>query len=215
MPNTPMPGMDMSTPGYTPPMGYIPPPAPKPEKKDYGPYLIWRYDGNGKTSNPQAPFTTYVFFNSTGLVEAVVVYLNDPKARTAISTESGIGFGTKMDAITEKYDLPDIFARVGSMYMYHYPAFNVTFSTDTTTRRVVCIAIGAPFTVTAQTIASTISTDFLRMTPSTASGMPMTPDGRFMPGNASRTAVNMGPIPPGGSEGYMPPGSRTGGGMHY
>jgi len=212
-------------------------------------YMIWRYDGNGKTPDPNAAFTTYVFLNEEGKVKAVVVNLNprqetslaplrtpgkaltvakpnSPKAVAVVDirTESGISFGTKLSDIVKQYNWPEPFTRVGNLYYCNYPAQNVTFALDATTRKVTCIGIGASFTVTAQTLvpgqAATVSTGAGRtMVPSVpggyANGMqgmsPMIP-GMMSPGGMYPPGGGMYPSDDGGDGMYMPP--RGDGGMY-
>ena len=156
-----MPGMG--------PLGAIPgmPGATAQPKKNPGPFMVWRYDGNGKTPDAKANITTYVFFNEQGVVAAVVVNLNNKEANPDIRTEGGVSFGTKLSDIVKKYDWPEPFSRVGPLYLCIYPVYNVTYALDTSSRKVVCISIGMPFALTTQTFVEA----------STASVVPSTPPG--------------------------------------
>jgi len=124
------------------------------EPKKENIYMVWRYDGNGKTPDPKASFTTYLFINKDGKVEAVVVNLNNPEAHPNIQTETGITFGTRLSDIIKIYNWPEPFTRVGSLYYCNYPEQRVTFGLDANTRKVTCISIGVPFVVTAQSLES-------------------------------------------------------------
>jgi len=169
------------------------PTASQPKKE--GPYMIWRYDGNGRTPDPRANVTTYVFFNEQGVVEAVVVYLNNLRSSPDIQTESGVTFGTKLSDIVKRYDWPEPFTRVGNLYYCSYPAYDVTFALGTAepmARKVMCIGIGTPFVVTAQALV-----------PGESATASMTP-GMMPPGGAM---IPVPPMSPGGYPGEgMPPG---------
>jgi len=122
------------------------------EPKKENIYMVWRYDGNGKTPDPKASYTTYVFINDEGIVEAVVVNLNNPESSPNIETETGITFGTRLSDIVKIYNWPEPFTRAGSLYYCSYPEQRVTFALDANTRKVTCISIGVPFVVTAQSL---------------------------------------------------------------
>ena len=112
-------------------------------------YIVWMYEGNGHTPNSNAGFSTYVFFNKRGVVVGVVVNATKANAVADIATASGMTFGTSQLDIVKKYDWPDPFVVVGPDFYFSYPSYNVTFGLDQSTRKVVSIAIGLPFVVTA------------------------------------------------------------------
>lgn len=129
-------------------------PAMQPEKV-VGPFMVWRYDGAGKKPDPTAAYSTYVFFDDKGVVQAVVVNLNKREARPGIWTESKVGFGTALlDIVQMGYNWPEPLTRVGDLYFCSYPNNNVTFSVEATGRKVVCIGVGIPIAVTQVKLSS-------------------------------------------------------------
>ncbi|MHB9025709.1 MAG: hypothetical protein ACYC7E_16325 [Armatimonadota bacterium] len=167
-PGAPMPGSGMGPmpPGGMGPGGMI---TLKPKAKNE--YIVWLYEGPGRTPNPDAGWNTYVLFNKTGQVAGVVVAVMKPGVLPQVKTRSGVTFGTKMiDIISEDkfaYGWPQPFVRVASHYFLSYPDYNVTYSLDSSTRRVVVIAIGISLTV--NPLAQT--------TQGTGPGGPMMPPG--------------------------------------
>jgi hypothetical protein len=168
--------------------------------------MVWRYDGNGKTPDAEASFTTYVFLNDMGVVEAVVVNLNNPEAVLNIQTETGVTFGTKLSDIVKIYNWPQPFTRVGNLYYCSYPEQKVTFALDTTTRKVTCISIGVAFVVTAQSLEAGEAAIAGGVTP--------------VPGQTGRPGTMYPPMP-GGMDlpgmipgGYMQPGMMMPDGMY-
>ncbi|MHB9132200.1 MAG: hypothetical protein ACYDBB_14085 [Armatimonadota bacterium] len=119
------------------------PPPPQLEKQ----YIVWMYDNAPRTQIPGT--TTYVIFNKQGKVVGVVVSLTKNLPQPFLATKAGIGFGSRLTEVVnaDKYGWPSPFAKVGPHYFLSYPDRNITFGLDATTRRVVVIAIGLPFTV--------------------------------------------------------------------
>jgi len=110
---------------------------------------IWMYVGNGKTPNPNAGWTTYVFFAPQGTVQAIAVTLTKPTAKPPIETDGGVTFGTRlMDMVSGKrYDWPEPLRKIDNYLFCDYPRYNVTYAVSSTTRRVVGIAIGLPIAI--------------------------------------------------------------------
>lgn len=137
-----------------------------PAKKPMETYIIWLYQGNGRTPDPNAGYSTYVLFNKYGLVAGVAVAASMGVKPPGVGTSSGVSFGTSMFDLTQKYGYPEPFVRVGDRYFCAYPDRNVTFALDSVKRKVIGISMGVSVTVFAS-----------------ASDTAITPDGTGLPSN--------------------------------
>lgn len=188
-----------------PPMGMTSPNSPDANKVPKGQfdYIVWMYQGNTKGDpDKNATYNTYVIFDKkSGSVIEVIVWVTKPGQFARIQTPGKIGLGASFTAIRENLGNPTPLERIGDFLVCPYPKSQVTYSVDSTTKKVVGIAIGAKALTAIQLEKPATANPMGNMGP--GMGMPGAPAGAF-PGMPAGMPSGM----PGGMPTMRPPTGR-------